>query len=283
MVRQIIIFGIVVCFLMTIFISQTLSQISTSSQTEKNSDQKSLVQITTEERKKEFEKRIAQQRQLMLDRQMEFQQRIKDYWLYGKDERRNNFIKKILEGTDEQWKIIEPKINKIHFLRNQSNISIGFGEVSSGGSGGGGGGGFSSSGSGGNKAREESENKGSGGYRVSSGSGGGGIGSGGFSSSGADSGSQGFVNPGNGPQWGVPPSWRQFTNNEPTEGEKTCEELFGLLQDSNSKTEQIRQKMDDLRQAKGKAEKQLAKIKQELGDVLTTRQKANLVLLGILD
>jgi hypothetical protein len=295
MVRRIIILGIVVCFLITIFINQTLSQILTSNQIEKNSDQKPSGQMTTEERKKEFEKRVAKQRQLMLDRQLESRQHLKDYLLSGKDDRRNKFIKKILEVTDEQWKVIEPKINKIYFLRNQSIVSIGFGEAGGGGGGSGGGGGGSggggsgggggsiSSGSGGNKARGESVNTGSGDYRASTRSGGDGSGSGGFSSSGADSANQGPVNPSNGPQWGVPPLWRQFTEREPTDGEKICEELFGLLQDKNSKPEQIRQKMDDLRKAREEAEKQLIKIREELRRLLTTHQEAMLIMMGILD
>jgi len=258
-----IIFGLIVCFLIAVFVGQTLSQTPNSDQTIKPPDAKRLRYMTPEERKKAFEEWAAQSRRLHEERvakqMMEFKQRAKDRH-DGKDERRNQSLKQILEVTEEQWKDIEPKINKIYFFRNQSSISMGFG---------GAGGSYSGSSSSGYKAGGNS-----GGYRTGGRSGGG---SGGYVMQG-DSGS----GSGGSAQFWAGPTWR-LADRPATEGEKACEELFELLQDKNSDPEKTRQKMVALRQAREKARKQLAKVRQELHEILNSRQEANLVLLGVLD
>ncbi len=282
-----IIIGFLVCFSIAVFVGQTLSQTSNSDQTIKPPDAKRLRNMTREERKKAFEEWVAQRMRLQEERaakrRMEFEQRAKDR-LNGKNERRNQFIKQALEATDKQWKGIEPKINKIYFLRNQSSISMGFG--GSGGSGSGyrgtGGGSSSSSGykaggsssGGGYRARSGSGGSSSGGYRTRSGGGGS---SGGYVMQGGSGGGSGGS-----AQFGGGPTWR-LADRELTEGEKACEELFELLQDKNSRPEKIKQKMDALRQARKKAKNQLAKVRQELREILNSRQEAKLVLIGLLD
>ena len=249
-----IIIGFLVCFSIAVFAGQTQSQVSKSNQTVKPPDAERLRYMTPEERKRAFEKWAAQRRRLHEERvakqRMEFEQRAKDRH-DGKNERRNQFIKQILEVTEEQWKGIEPKINKIYFLRNQSSISMGFGGAGGGYSGG------SSSG---------------GGYRTGSSSSGGGYVMQGDSGSGSGGSAQ---------FWGGP-TWR-LADRELTEGEKACEELFELLQDKNSRPEKIKQKMVALYQAREKAKNQLAKVRQELREILNSRQEAKLVLLEVLD
>jgi len=280
-----IIIGLVVCFSIAVLVGQTQSQVSKSNQTVRPPDAERLRYMTPEETKRAFEEWAAQRRRLQEQRvakqRMEFEQRAKDRH-DGKNERRNQFIKQILEVTEEQWKVIEPKINKIYFLRNQSSISMGFG-----GAGGSYSGGSGSSSGGGYKAGSSSS--GGGGYRARSSSGGGSSG-GGYRTGGSEGGSSGgYVMRGGGGSgsegsaqfWGGP-TWR-LADREPTEGEKACEELFELLQDKNPKPERIRQKMDALRQAREKAKNQLAKVRQELREILNSRQEANLVLLAILD
>jgi len=150
-----IIIGFLVCFSIAVFVGQTQSQTSNSDQTIKPPDAERLRYMTPEERKKAFEEWAAQRRRLHEERvakqRMEFEQRAKDRH-DGRNERRNQFLKQILEVTEQQWKVIEPKINKIYFLRNQSSISMGFGGAGggySGGSSSGGGNRTSSSSSGG--------------------------------------------------------------------------------------------------------------------------------------
>ncbi len=69
-----------------------------------------------------------------------------------------------------------------------------------------------------------------------------------------------------------------------TEGERIVEELTDLLEDKNSKEEEIRQKIDALQRARAKARKELPKAKQELRKVLTTpRQEAVFLIMGYID
>ncbi len=99
-----------------------------------------------------------------------------------------------------------------------------------------------------------------------------GVGMGGFGSSGSGGSVQSWAGP----------TWR-LVDRPLTEGEKACEELSELLQDKNSDPEKIRQKMVALRQAREKAREQLAKVRQELREILNSRQEAKLVLLEVLD
>lgn len=281
MTRRKIILGSVICFLIAVFVGQTQSQTSKSNQTIRPPDAERLRYMTPEERKKAFEEWAAQQRRLHEERvakqMMEFKQRAKDRH-DGRDERRNQFIKQILKVTQQQWKVIEPKINKIYFLRNQSSISMGFGGAGGGYSGG-------SSSGGGYRTGSSSGSSSGGGYKAGSSSSGSGYRSG--SSSGGSSGGyvmrggSGSGSGGSAQFWGGP-TWR-LADREPTEGEKACEELFELLQDKNSRPEKIKQKMDALRQAREKARNQLAKVRQELREILNSRQEAKLVLLEVLD
>lgn len=297
-----IIIGLIVCFSIVVLVGQTQSQVSKSNQIVKPPDAERLRNMTREERKKAFEEWAAQGMRLHEERaakrRMEFEQRAKDR-LNGKNERRNQSIKQALEATEKQWKVIEPKINKIYFLRNQSSISMGFGGAGGSGSGYRGTSGGSSSGSGykaggsssggGYRARSGSGGSSSGGYRTRSGSGGASSG-GGYRTGGSGGGSSGgYVmqggsggGSGGSAQFGGGPTWR-LADRELTEGEKACEELFELLQDKNSRPEKIKQKMDALHQAREKAKNQLAKVRQELREILNSRQKAKLVLIGLLD
>ena len=293
-----IIIGLIVCFSIAVFVGQTLSQTRGRTRTSKTTDRDKWLreqQRMAEQRRRLNEERVAK-------KMMEFKQRAKDRH-DGRDERRNQFLKQTLEVTEEQWKLIEPKINRIHFFRNQSSISMGFGGAMGGYGGGSGGssggsvtrgamGGYGDGSGGGYKAGGSSGD----GYKAGGRSGSGSMGGyGGGSSSGyrtGDSsggssggyvmgGSSGSGSGGSAQFWGGP-TWR-LVDRPLTEGEKACEELSELLQDKNSDPEKIGQKMVGLRQAREKAKNQLAKVRQELREILNSRQEANLVLLAILD
>ena len=289
-----IILGLIVCFSVVVFVGQTLSQTRGRTRTSKTTDRDRWLreqQRMAEQRRRLNEERVAKQ-------MMEFKQKAKDRH-DGRDESRNQFLKQILEVTEEQWKDIEPKINRIYFFRNQSSISMGFGGAfggysgaSGGGSGGsvtrGGMGGYGSGGgykagasigsSGGSVTRGGMGGYGSGvGYMVGGRSAGGSMGGYGGGMSGfGSSGSGGSVQSWAGPTW-------RLADRPLTEGEKACEELSELLQDKNSDPEKIEQKMVALRQAREKAGNQLAKARQELREILNSRQEAKLVLLEVLD
>ncbi|UCC97309.1 MAG: hypothetical protein JSW66_15855 [Phycisphaerales bacterium] len=216
--------------------------------------------MTWEERQKQFKEQVARRRanteQRMAERQREFEQRAKDR-ANGKDARRNESIKQALEMTDAQWKVVEPKINSVYFLQDQSEISIGIG---SGGAGG------YSSGSGSSTARGSAVSTGAGranGYRAQS-------------SSSSGSGGGGIVRAWSGPLW-------RLADRELTEGEKSCERLLVFLEDKDSKDEQIEQGIVALRQARENAAKELPRAREELREVLTSRQQAKLFMIGLLD
>jgi hypothetical protein len=68
-----------------------------------------------------------------------------------------------------------------------------------------------------------------------------------------------------------------------TKGEKTCEELLKLLEDKNASPAAIKQKVEDLRNVRKNAQKQLVQARQELRNAVNDRQEATLVLMGWLD
>jgi hypothetical protein len=72
-------------------------------------------------------------------------------------------------------------------------------------------------------------------------------------------------------------------NRELTEVEKIQEELQTLLENTTATPEQIKQQVTKLRASREKAKQELAKAQQDLRQVLTVRQEAQLVLMGMLD
>ncbi len=70
---------------------------------------------------------------------------------------------------------------------------------------------------------------------------------------------------------------------EQTQVEKCQEEVRTVLENKEAKPEEIKQKLTALRKAKEKAKQDLAKAQQELREVLTLRQEARLVLMGLLN
>jgi len=72
-------------------------------------------------------------------------------------------------------------------------------------------------------------------------------------------------------------------NRELTEVEKIQEELQTLLENTAATPEQIKQQVTKLRAAREKAKQELAKAQQDLRQVLTVRQEAQLILMGMLD
>lgn len=72
-------------------------------------------------------------------------------------------------------------------------------------------------------------------------------------------------------------------NRELTEVEKIQEELQTLLENTAATPEQIKQQVTKLRAAREKAKQDLAKAQQDLRQILTVRQEAQLVLMGMVD
>lgn len=162
------------------------------------------------------------------------------------EEQEAQAMKQALGVDEQQWKVIEPKLKKVRDCRDQAFVGIGLPFQSS----------FTSSvgpapGQGGGQGFSGF----SGGFQFQSGGGGGGA---------VHSSSPG-----------------ERFDRPPTEGEKICEELQLLLQDPEAGPEQIMQKMDALRKARENARKQWAQAQQELRKVLSLRQEATLLMMGL--
>lgn len=74
-----------------------------------------------------------------------------------------------------------------------------------------------------------------------------------------------------------------FAQGEPTKVEERAEELVTALENSDATPNEIEAKLNALRSAKEEARAQLATAQQELKQVLTLRQEAQLVLMGMLN
>jgi hypothetical protein len=153
-------------------------------------------------------------------------------------------MQQALGANDEQWKIIEPRLKKVKYYREQAFIGTGSPFQSN----------FSS---------------------FSTGPGGSGGFGGGFQFQAGGS-MQGETM--------VPTTTgRQGFNGSMSDGEIICEELERMLYDPQTTPEQVSQKLDALRIAREKAKRQWIAAQQQLREVLDFRQQARLVLMGLLD
>ena len=76
---------------------------------------------------------------------------------------------------------------------------------------------------------------------------------------------------------------RQGAQGQPTELDKATEQLQTLLDNQSAKPEDIEKQLTVYRTARAKARKELAAEQQKLQKQVTVRQKAQLVLMGLLD
>ena len=83
------------------------------------------------------------------------------------------------------------------------------------------------------------------------------------------------------PAEGQRPEARQ--ERERSDVEKKTEALRSLLEDKASGADAIKGALDALRQAREKAQQELAAARKDLRSIVTVRQEAQLVLIGILD
>ena len=177
-------------------------------------------------------------------------------------------LKALIEANDEDWKVIQPRIEKVQSLQAQSSNAIAaantqvknlIARFGGGGPNGGGGGGPGGGGGGGGP---------------------GGGGGGGMTGMNAAGGAGLTMSPQD-----IQKLIRSFmgVSGPPTQVETRSDELQAVLDDPNSSPEQIKARLDSLRQAKSDAREQLVQARKELIDVLTQRQEALLVQRGLLE
>ena len=152
-------------------------------------------------------------------------------------------LKERLAASDEEWKVIQPKIDKVMTLQRQSTSGRGMGMLFGGGRGGRGPGG--------------------------GGPGGGGPGAGGPGGGGPGGGGGGFGGGPGGPQDDSP----------------VAQKARDLQQsiDNNAGAEELKAKLAALREARAKAREQLTAAQGELKELLTAKQEAALVVMGLLE
>ena len=76
---------------------------------------------------------------------------------------------------------------------------------------------------------------------------------------------------------------QQGDQRQPTELDKATDQLQTMLNNESAKDEDIEKQLSVFRTARDKAKKQLAEEQQKLQKQVTVRQKAQLVLMGLLD
>ena len=82
---------------------------------------------------------------------------------------------------------------------------------------------------------------------------------------------------------GAPGGRQGAPDRQPTELDKVTEQLQTLLDNDSAKPEDIEKQLTALRTAREKVKKQLVAEQQKLQKQVTVRQKAQLVLMGMLD
>jgi len=116
-------FGFLVCLLIIAFEGQTLSR---ARRTDRTRDRLTRSQTKNIARK---------QKQQALERHKQQLEKLKKQRGFGKSEK--ELMEQVLRATEEQWKAIKPKLDKVRSLKNRADVSIrmmGVG-VMSGGSG----------------------------------------------------------------------------------------------------------------------------------------------------
>jgi hypothetical protein len=182
-------------------------------------------------------------------RDMNPQERLERFMREAK-QREAEAMKQALGVDERQWKVIEPRLEKVRACRDEAFGGIGTP--------------FSS---GGFTTQFSSPNG-----QVSGGASGGFAGGFQFQGGGGPEGTtnQSFS------------TWKPF-GREPTQVEKICAELQMLLQNRDAPPEAIRQKLDALRNARAQARKRWAQAQQELREVLNLYQQATLMMMGLLE
>ena len=233
------IIGSFICLSIAVFAGQTLSQARGLDGTREATNSGSREQ----QRLREWQ-RMNEQRREQIEKRMRSESA----------KRAAESMRQALRATEQQWKVIKPRLDKVKYLASQARLSI--------------------------VPHSYRRSRSYGGGRNSAGAGrtaGSGANVKGRTETSMPNNRQPATRIEEGWEWSRP--WENKAPSELTEGEMTCEELLELLEDKNSKAQEIEQKIEALRKIRQEAKKQLAKAQQELREVLTFRQEATLILM----
>ncbi|MBM4025291.1 MAG: hypothetical protein FJ280_07780 [Planctomycetes bacterium] len=215
----------------------------------------------------EFQRQVEEQRGETQERQKASRKITEEY--------SDEAYREAVGATAEQWRTIKPRFERARQLANTPAIRIGI--YSFGGSGS-----YSTTSS----AQGSGQGRGtgsSGQHSASAFGGGGSAGGSGFAGGGGGSvpakKTVGDLNLGW--QWGRP-----SLNKGPdtlTEGERACEHLLDLLEKDGSNPEEVRRRVETLRQARERQRHEWRDAQEQLRAVVTPEQEARLILMGYLD
>ena len=114
------IIGLLVCLSIAVFAGQTLSQTRRSGRTRETPERNQQRNMTSEQINMEQQKRI-QQRQTQNKKrieQLDKQSRIES------EKRTAESMKQALRATEQQWKVIKPRLDKVKYLSKQAKVSM---------------------------------------------------------------------------------------------------------------------------------------------------------------
>lgn len=200
--------------------------------------------------------------------QMQEMQRNMEQMQRQAEENKNRAIQQAVRASDEQWRRIKPKLERIVQLKADAEVSI-------------------SPAAGNGNFQMQTFNSGDG----VSGMMFGGMSSGGFAGPGG-TGAPVDILDANTPSGSLNPNpastgtvWTSSPRSvmEMSEGEAICQDLQRLLQDQSGPSAQISQKVAALRWVRMQARDNLAKARQELRTLITPDQEPALILMGYLD
>lgn len=200
--------------------------------------------------------------------QMQEMQRNMEEMQRQAEENKNRAIQQAVRASDEQWRRIKPKLDRIVQLKADAEVAA------------------SPAGGNGNfQVQTFNSGNGAGGMMF------GGMSSGGFAGPGG-TGAPVDILDGNTPSGSLNPNptstgtvWTSSPRSvmEMSEGEAICQDLQRLLQDQSGPSAQVAQKVAALRRVRMQARDNLARARQELRTLITPDQEPSLILMGYLD
>jgi len=247
------IIGLSIFLSIAVYAGQTLSQTRGRDSTRKTDNKVSWG----EQRLREWQRMDEQRRQQWKIQQEKQREQMEKRMRIESAKRASESMRQALRATEHQWKVIEPRFDKVKYLASQASVSIVPHSYKR------------------SRRYGGSPNNARAGVSTD-----GGANINGRTETSKPNNRQPVTKIEEGWEWSKP--WESKAPGELTEGEIICEGLLELLEDKNSKPEEIEQKIEALRKFRKETEKQLAKAQQELREVLTFRQEATLVLMRLL-
>jgi TolA-binding protein len=234
------------------------SQTQSSSRVRRQSEWQQSRQMQSQGGQLDFMRRMkerqARQMQEMQQDMAQMQQDIEEMKRWA-EENRNQAIQQTLRASDDQWRQIKPKLDRIERLKAEAEVSAG-------------------PDSGGNNGNFQGQ-----GFMF------GGVAAGGAGAAFGDAGGMGPTasSDAQGDNWGSAWTTGPKDATEMTPGEALCQELHHLLQGESVSPLQIAEKVGALRQVRAKAREDLARARQELRGLMLPQQEPALIVMGYLD